>query len=134
MQEVALTIDNKKVVVPERYTILEACRQAGIEIPTLCEDKELFPFGGCRLCVVEIEGSNKLAPSCSTQVAEGMVINTKSERVQKNRRLIIELLLSDHPLDCMTCQKAGDCKLQEYAYEYGLEKSRFSSTERNLPI
>ena len=134
MQEVTLTIDSIKVTVPEDYTILQACRQADIEIPTLCEDKSLIPFGGCRLCAVEIEGGRKLAPSCSTKVAKDMIINTASEKVVKNRRLIIELLLADHPLDCMTCQKSGDCKLQQYAYEYGLEKSRFFSTSRSLPI
>jgi NADH dehydrogenase/NADH:ubiquinone oxidoreductase subunit G len=79
----------------------------------------------CRICVVEIEGRKNLAPSCSTPVMDGMVIKTDTERIMETRKIILELLLADHPQDCMTCESAGSCKLQDYAYDYDIKKSRF---------
>ena len=125
MAEVSLTIDDKEITVQAGTTVLQAARAAGIMIPNLCYHAKLPPSGACRMCVVEVEGGRTLAASCALPVAEGMVVSTNSERVMKARKLVLELLLSDHPLDCMTCEKVGKCKLQNYAYEYGLTESRF---------
>ena len=125
MAEISLTIDDKEVITQEGMTVFQAARAAGIRIPHLCYHAKLPPMGACRMCVVELEGGRALAASCALPVAEGMVVSTNSERVMKARKLALELLLSDHPLDCMTCEKAGKCKLQNYAYEYGLAESRF---------
>lgn len=121
MANVTLTIDGKKVSVPSGTSILEAARQLDIEIPALCYDPDLEIVGACRLCIVEIEGSKKLETSCSTRVKEGMVVHTDSEKVVNTRKDILQLLLDSHPNDCLTCQKAGECYLQKYAYEYDLK-------------
>lgn len=110
---VKATIDGHFVAVTEGTTILDAARQAGIDIPTLCHHETLAPFGACRLCVVEIEGRPGLVPSCSTAVTPGMIVASETEQVVAARRLILDLLLSDHPLDCMTCEQAGKCTLQD---------------------
>lgn len=116
-----LTIDNKKITAPAGQTVLEAARAAGIEIPALCYDKELEIVSACRLCLVEIEGKKKLETSCSTMVREGMVVRTQSEQLTAVRKEILQLLLDSHPNDCLTCQKAGECLLQKYAYEYDVK-------------
>ncbi|TJX15415.1 4Fe-4S dicluster domain-containing protein [Tissierella creatinini] len=121
MANVTITIDGKNITVPSDLSILEAAKKLDIEIPALCYDPELEIVAACRLCVVEIEGSNKLQTSCSTRVKEGMNINTKSERVVKARKDVLQLLLDSHPNDCLTCQKSGECYLQKYAYDYGLK-------------
>ena len=121
MANVTITIDGQKITVPNDISILEAAKKLDIEIPALCYDPNLDVVAACRLCVVEIEGSKKLETSCSTRVREGMVIHTESEVVVKTRKDILQLLLDSHPNDCLTCQKAGDCYLQKYAYEYGLK-------------
>ncbi len=131
---VTLHIDGKEVEAPPGQTIFLAARTANIEIPHLCYHDRLPASGACRMCVVEVEGARALVTSCTTPVAEGMEIHTNSDRVRKARRMIIELLVSNHPLDCMTCEKAGDCKLQDYAYEYGVEGSRFEGEKNLLPI
>lgn len=110
-----------KVTVPENYTVLQAAETIGIEIPRLCYDPNLEIVGACRLCLVEVEGSPKLQTSCSLQAREGMVVYTKTEKVVKVRREILQLLLDNHPNDCLTCQKAGECLLQEYAYQYDVK-------------
>ncbi len=118
MRKVTLTIDGKKAVVPESYTILQAAKEVGIEIPALCYDPDLEIVGSCRLCMVEIEGNPGLHTSCSTTVTDGMVVYTETEEVVKSRKMVLQLLLDNHPNDCLTCQKAGECLLQEYAYKY----------------
>jgi formate dehydrogenase alpha subunit len=120
-----LTIDDKIVTAQEGMTIFQAAQAAGIEIPHLCYHEKLPPSGACRMCVVEVERAKSLVASCAYPVSEGMKVKTNTERVMKARRLALELLLSDHPLDCMTCERAGNCKLQDYAYEYGISESRF---------
>lgn len=120
MKNIALVIDGKKLTVPENYTVLQAAATLGIEIPALCYDPNLEIVSACRLCLVEIEGNKKLETSCSTKVREGMVVYTESERVIKARVDILQLLLDSHPNDCLTCQKAGECLLQKYAYRYGV--------------
>ncbi len=128
MSEVTLSIDGQEVRAPAGVTILEAARSAGIDIPHLCYDPELGlpPSGACRLCVVEVEGAKTLVASCCHPAAPGMVVRTDTERVVGARRTVLDLLLSDHPHDCLTCEKAGDCALQEYAYEFGLKEPEFT--------
>lgn len=127
METVKLTIDNKVVEVPKGTTIYKAAKQLGIDIPVLCymELKDLNienKPAGCRICVVEVEGRRNLAPSCSTDCAEGMVVKTHTMRVINARRTIMELILSDHPKDCLTCAKSGNCELQDMAIKLGVRK------------
>lgn len=131
---VDFTINNKSVSAPEGTSVLEAIRKLGISIPTLCYDKRLKPYGGCRLCIVEIEGVSRPISSCTTPVAQDMVVTTHSPRLYRLRRTIVELLLSDHPKDCMVCAQAGDCMLQELAYFYGLRKLRFQGETRKYKM
>ena len=130
MKYVSLTIDGKKVTVPEDYNIIQAAKEIGIDIPALCYDPNLEVVGACRLCIVEIEGSRKLETSCSTKVREGMVVRTETERVVKARKDILQLLLDSHPNDCLTCQKAGECLLQEYAYRYDVKFREHNGAKR----
>lgn len=127
MEMVKLIIDNKQVEVPKGTTIYKAAKQVGIEIPVLCymDLKDLnieHKPGGCRICVVEVEGRRNLAPSCSTEVTEGMVVKTHSIRVLNARRTVMELLLSDHPKECLTCPKSGNCDLQTLAIKMGVRE------------
>lgn len=121
MKNVTLTIDGQKVTVTEDYTILEAAKKLDIDIPALCYDPNLEIVAACRMCLVEVEGSRKLQTSCSTKVSDGMVVNTETDRVVKARKQILQLLLDSHPNDCLTCQKAGECLLQKYAYRYNVK-------------
>jgi formate dehydrogenase alpha subunit len=125
--KVKLHIDGKTVEVNKGKTILQAANSIGIQIPTLCHDQRLEPFAACRVCMVEVERgkSSALITSCSTEVTDGMVVRTNTEKVLKTRKMVLELILSDHPKDCMTCEKCGSCKLQDIAYEYGVRESRF---------
>lgn len=131
---VQVTINGVKHKVDKDITVLEACRNIGIDIPTLCYDDRLEPSAACRLCVVELEGKKNLMTSCSLKVAEGMVIETHSEKVMKARHDILDLLFSNHPQDCLTCEKSGDCKLQDYCYEYGIERGSFVGEKKDYPI
>jgi NADP-reducing hydrogenase subunit HndD len=130
MDTVNLTIDKKQVVVKKGITILEAAKGMGIKIPTLCHMKlddlniENRP-GGCRVCVVEVEGRRNLAPACCTEVHEGMVIHTHTMRVINARRTVVELMISDHPYDCLVCPKSGECELQHMAQELGIREIRY---------
>ena len=125
-----LTIDGRQLSVPKKITILEAARRNDIYIPTLCDDPRLEPYGGCRLCLVKVKGSNKLATACTTPATEGMEVETSNDLIERQRRTIVELLLSDHPNDCMTCERAGDCTLQELAYFYDIRSNRFAGERR----
>jgi len=122
---VKIFIDDKQLEVEEGLTILQAAEQAGIDIPHLCYHPAFPPEGSCRLCLVEIEGIPELELSCSTKVREGMKIQTKSQKVIEARQGVLEFLLAEHPLDCPFCDKAGECKLQDYYEEYGLFDSQF---------
>ncbi len=123
MSTINLTIDNMKVEVPAGATVFWAAKKAGIEIPHLCYSEGLSPTSACRLCVVEVQGARNLSASCSLPVTNNMVVSTNSPRVMAARRMVIEFLLSDHPSDCMTCEKSGTCALEKYAYELGVRKS-----------
>ncbi len=127
MEMVKLTIDNKQVEVPQGTTILKAAKQVGVDVPTLCymdlHDLNIeHKPGGCRVCVVEVEGRRNLAPSCCTDVSEGMVVKTHSIRVLNARRTVMELLLSDHPKECLICAKSGNCDLQNMAMKMGIRE------------
>ena len=134
MGKVSLMIDGRKVTVEEGTTILEAAKSIGVEIPHLCYMEGLPPTSACRLCVVEVEGAKTLVPACSYPVSDGMVVWTDTERVRRARRMIIELLISDHPLDCMTCEKSGSCLLEKYAYELDVPSSRFAGERHSYPV
>lgn len=122
---VSLLIDGKKIEVGPSQTILQAAQKAGIHIPTLCHDPRLSPSGACRMCVVEVEGAKSLVASCTAPVSEGMKVSTRSTSVIRARKLNLELLWSNHPNDCLTCDKAGECQLQKLMYEYDVKTSRF---------
>jgi NADH dehydrogenase/NADH:ubiquinone oxidoreductase subunit G len=130
MDMMNLTINDKKVTVPAGATILSAARRSGIYIPTLCDDPRLEPHGGCRLCLVQVKSMPKPVTACTTPATDGMEIVTSNEEIERQRRTIVELLLSDHPNDCMVCEKAGDCALQELAYSYDLRANRFYGERR----
>ena len=131
---VKLNIDGHGVEVAPGTTIIEAARSVGVEIPNLCYDKHLTAFSGCRMCVVELEGSKKLVTSCSTLVKEGMVVKTKTDRIVRYRKSLLDLILGNHPQDCLTCEKVGNCKLQDLCYEYGVQKSRWPRTNTVFPL
>ncbi|TAL23363.1 MAG: NADH dehydrogenase (quinone) subunit G [Nitrospirae bacterium] len=130
---VDLTIDNKKISVEEGTTILKAAQMNGIKIPNMCYDKRLRPYGGCRLCVVEVEGQPRLFASCSTPAASNMIVKTDTPKLRKARQTVLELLLIHHPLDCPICDKAGECDLQDIAYEYGKPEGRFIRHRKDMP-
>ncbi len=134
MSEVKIAIDQREVSVPQNWTILQAAGKLGIKIPTLCHHGELTPCSACRVCLVQVEGARNLVPACSYPVAAGMKVETRTERVLQARRLVMELLLSDHPLDCMTCEKTGNCQLQDLAYEMGLTGSRLKGAQHRYPV
>ncbi|EGO9011125.1 TPA: formate dehydrogenase subunit alpha [Enterococcus faecalis] len=131
-QTVTLSIDNQEVTVPKGTTILEAAKSLGVEIPTLCHLKELAPDGSCRMCVVEVEGGRRggLTTACTAHCQEDMVVSTHSEKVADSRRFILDLLLSNHKLDCFSCGKNGDCQLQQYALDYGIDATSFTEGKR----
>lgn len=108
-------------------TVLDVARQNGIDIPTLCHDPHLSIAGACRMCMVEMEGQGRLVAACTTPVSDGMQILTDSAKVIKARTTILDLLLADHPLDCLTCESGGKCALQNLAYRYGLKQSTYGS-------
>lgn len=127
---VTLTINGRKVSVRRLSTILDAVRKLDIYIPTLCHHPDLSPYGGCRLCLVEVKGIAKPVASCTAFAKEGMIVNTTNDHLENLRKTTLELLLSDHPNDCMVCERAGDCRLQELAYFYGIRENRFMGKRR----
>ena len=129
MDMVTLTINGQTVQAKKNSTVLETARAAGIYIPTLCYHPELSHEGACRLCVVEASGARTLVASCVYPVAEGMVVETNTPKVREARKLVVELLLANHPKDCLSCQKSMDCELQDIAAELGVRKIRFAGGE-----
>ncbi len=123
---VSLSIDGREVSVERGVTLIEAAEAAGVHIPNLCHLRGMKGVGACRLCVVEIDGSDVPATACTTKVKEGMIVATDTERVREIRRFVLDLILSMHPPDCMTCAKAGVCNLQRYAYDLDLGDSSFT--------
>ncbi len=130
-QSVTLNIDGRDVAVPPGTMVLEAAKRAGIIIPSLCNQEKLLPAGLCRLCLVEIEKMRGLQAACATAVREGMIVHTDTPAVLHNRRMVLELLCTNHPLDCPVCDAAGDCRLQDYVFQYGRGESRFVEQKRH---
>ncbi len=121
METVNIKINGMPLTVPKGITVLEAARSAGIRIPTLCYLKEINEIGACRICVVEVKGARSLVASCVYPVNEGMEVITNSPKVQKSRKLTLELILSNHEKKCLSCVRSGDCELQRLCKEYGVE-------------
>lgn len=137
MSKISLTIDGLTVEVEQGTTILEAARFLGIEIPTLCYHPDLSVHGSCRVCMVEDVQTGRLLASCAVEAAEGMVISTRSSRARRARRRNVELILANHPQDCLSCYRSGSCELQEISYKLGVNSedvARFRGENRSLPL
>ncbi len=130
-KQVTLTIDGETISVPAGTSLMRAAAEMGTKIPKLCATDSLEPFGSCRMCLVEVEGMRGTPASCTTLVAEGMVVKTQTDRLAKLRRGVMELYISDHPLDCLTCAANGDCELQDTAGEVGLREVRYGQHGEN---
>ncbi|MFI4935439.1 MAG: molybdopterin-dependent oxidoreductase, partial [Caulobacterales bacterium] len=129
--EVTLTIDGQSVTVPAGTSLLRAAKEVGTSIPKLCATQSLQPFGSCRLCLVEIEGRAGTPASCTTPAQAGMVVSTQTPRLKKLRKGVMELYISDHPLDCLTCPANGDCELEDMAGAVGLREVRYGDKGLN---
>jgi len=125
---VKITIDGIALSVDENKTILEAAKDAGIEIPTLCYLKDVNEIGACKMCVVEVEGRDNLVTSCTTKVKDGMVVTTNSERVMKSRKQVLNMILANHDVRCFSCSKSDECRLRELSNEYGIEESCYKGS------
>lgn len=134
MSEIRLTIDGIDIEAKEGGTVLEAARAAGIYIPNLCADPDLQPYGACRLCLVEIDGVEGLPTACNTPVEQGMVVRTDTANVNKIRRNVLELLLSDHPQDCLLCAKNQRCELQKVVAYLGVHQPRYPKLQRESSV
>src|SRR3989338_1246616 len=132
-KHISLTIDGKQVTVPEGTTVLQACEKAQSPVPFYCYHPGLPIAGNCRICLVEIAGTPKLQIACYTRAAEGMVVNTTSDKTLEGRQNVLEFLLANHPLDCPVCDQAGECWLQDYYMEHGLYDQRFNETKVKKP-
>ncbi len=131
---IRLSIDGRPVELEEPVNLLEAAKKAGIYIPNLCYMKELSTFAGCRLCLVEIEGHPKLETSCSTLAEDGMVVRTNTEEIREIRKELLDLLISNHPMDCLTCEMAGICQLQKLCYDYGVKEASYKRGDQVFTI
>ncbi|MCU7490333.1 MAG: 2Fe-2S iron-sulfur cluster binding domain-containing protein [Ignavibacteria bacterium] len=134
MLMVQLTINSIKVNAEEGMTILDAAKSVGIHVPTLCHLKNLTPTGACRMCVVEVEGQRGLIPSCAYPVYEGMVVETNSPRVRRARKTIVELLVENHPQDCLVCVRNKNCELQDLSEQYGVREHRYAGETKKHAI
>ena len=126
---ISLTIDNIPVIVPEGTTILEAARSAGIRIPSLCYLKDVNEIGACRICVVEVKGARSLMASCVYPVSEGMEVKTNTPKVRHSRQLTLELILSNHRMDCLTCSRNAHCELRQLAADLGIDAVRYANDQ-----
>ena len=129
-----LTINGQKIEAQSGQTILDVARANGLDVPTLCYHKDLSPTGNCRMCVVEVKGGRFLSAACVTPVWEGMEIQTHSEKVTKDRKLTLELMLANHPQDCITCDVSGECELQDLAYEYQASAPSWGTKGTRYPV
>ncbi len=134
MEMVNITIDTRKIQVPKGITVLEAARQANIEIPTLCYLKDINEIGACRMCVVEIQGARSLQAACVYPVSEGLVINTQTPAVREARKVTLELILSNHDRKCLTCVRSKNCELQSLAEQLNIKDIRFEGETYKLPL
>ncbi len=134
VMSLTLIIDGQTSQVNPGATILQAAQRAGVSIPTLCHDDGLHPYGACRICMVEVEGTpRRMVPACTTPAGDGMVVLTMTSAVIQARKDMLELLLINHPLDCPVCDKAGECRLQDLTHEYGLGPGAFAEKKRTTP-
>lgn len=134
MDLVTVTIDGEKIQVPKESTVLEAARSIGIKIPTLCYHPEYKPEGSCRICLAEVEGARSLVAACVFPVSEGMVVKTNTPAVREGRKAVVELLLANHPEDCLSCQRNLQCELQKIAADCGIRKIRFDGEKKDYPL
>ena len=134
MEMVNVIIDGVSVQVEKGSTILQAAQKAGINIPTLCYLKDVNQIGACRVCLVEVKGAKALQPSCVYPVTEGLEVMTNTAKVREARKGVVELLLSNHPADCLNCVRSGNCELQNLAQQMGIRKNRFSGEQSTFPI
>jgi len=134
MEMINVTIDGKSYKVPENYTVLKACREAGVYVPTLCYLEGINQVGSCRLCLVEVERQKNLKASCVLPVAEGMVIKTNTKRVREARKVNLELLLSNHNRECTSCERSGNCELQRLSDEIGIRNIEFIGEKTVKPV
>jgi len=130
-ESVTLEVDGNSVSVPKGTSLMRAAKEAGISIPKLCATDSVEAFGSCRMCLVEVEGKNGTPSSCTTPAQDGMVVKTQTDRLAKLRRGVMELYISDHPLDCLTCPTNGDCELQDMAGAVGLRDVRYGYAGEN---
>jgi NADH-quinone oxidoreductase subunit G/NADP-reducing hydrogenase subunit HndD len=133
-KNVTLSIDGQSVTVPAGVTVWAAARKIGVHIPTLCHHFDVKPYAGCRVCVVEVEGARALAAACAFPVSDGMVVHTNTQKVREARKLVVELLLANHPKQCLTCDRSQNCELQELALEMGIHEVRFKGAKPNWPL
>ncbi len=131
MADVTLTVDGKKVVAPAGTLLIEACKTAGIEVPSFCYYPNLSLQGACRMCLVKIEKMPKLQTACTTVIGEGMVVTTDSDEIKQARKGMVELLLGNHPLDCPVCDAGGECELQDMTFSYGAAESKFMEAKNH---
>ncbi|MBP2664291.1 MAG: hndD 3 [Firmicutes bacterium] len=134
MEMVNITIDDRQVAVPKTSTVLEAALSLGIKVPTLCYHPELRAEGACRVCMVEVQGARSLVASCVYPVNEGMVVRTNTAAVREARKTVVELLLANHPTDCLSCQRNLNCELQNIASDVGVREIRFEGEKKNYPL
>jgi len=130
---ITIAINEKEIKLEAPVTILEAAKQNGIKIPHFCHHRALEAWGGCRMCLVEVEKMPKLQTACTLFVTDGMVVRTESEAISKARRAVLEFILTNHPLECPVCDKAGECKLQDYTMQYGPTAGRFKEPKIKNP-
>ena len=133
MEEIKFTIDGRELTAKPGQSVLEAALAAGIYIPNLCYDPKLEPYGGCRLCVIAVEGMRGLPTACTTKVAPGMEVRSETPEVHQVRKITMELLVADHPLECLTCSLNQRCDLQKAAAYLGVDQSRMRRSERPMP-
>jgi NADH-quinone oxidoreductase subunit G len=131
MADVNLIVDGKKVTAPAGSLLIEACKSAGIEVPSFCYYPGLSLQGACRMCVVKVEKMPKLQTACTTSVTEGMIVSTDSDDVRQARKAMVEMLLGNHPLDCPVCDAGGECELQDMAFSYGAAESKFTEAKNH---
>jgi predicted molibdopterin-dependent oxidoreductase YjgC len=129
-----ITINGKQIEAQAGQTVLQAAQQNGIEIPTLCYHKDLSPSGNCRMCVVEVKGLRFLQAACVAPIYEGMEIQTRNDKVVADRKMTLEMMLANHPQDCITCEVSGECELQDLAYEYKAQAPYWGSKGTRYPV
>ena len=131
---VRLSIDGKMIDAPQGSGLLDVAQENGLTIPTLCYHRDLSPTGNCRICVVEVQGQRFLQAACVTNVWEGMIVQTHSDRVVRSRRSTLELMLANHPQDCLVCDSSGSCELQDLAYDYQVDVPKWGSKGTRYPV